>query len=162
MNVLKTARLITVILMAFMLASCSTGKINKKTASVTKLSQFGKVKVAVTSAKKDPVYGKYAGELKAATLAKISAKKLFAGKNAAGDLTIQLKLTEIVDEGLASHIFFGPLTPDSKAVVEVSVIDAKTNRALGGFEAEGISRSDTSAAIDKAAEQIVAYLEENL
>ena len=157
MNTLRIGQSSVLILAVLLFTGCaSTGAIHTITPITAKLADYKTVLLCVSS--QVPESSGETIRLGSIITDKLHNKGLFdkvlvasACSGCQADLRLNAKIVEVKKVGAG-------------VVVDVALTDMKTGTSIGSFEAEGRSSGEgaTSQAIERAAEQIVGFLNKNM
>jgi uncharacterized lipoprotein YajG len=152
------------------LAGCaSTGELRSITPVASRLSTYRAPVVDVSSAV--PEASQETTQLETMAVTQLRSRgvyeKVMAGSaagDAAADLRLRARITELNRVGTGSRLLLGALAGRAKVVVAAELVDARSGQRVGSFTAEGQSSGGTAfagtteQAIERAVEQIVEFV----
>lgn len=168
---LRTREAVLLLTVISLLAGCaSTGQTVAAAPPVTKLSAYDSVVVNVTSSV--PETSRETVQLESMIISSLRDSNLFRNVTAAsaggkGDLRIDAVISDLRKVSGAKRALLGGFAGRGNMVVDVKLVDAKSNNAVGTFTAKGttsggtVFAGTTEQAIELAAREIVEYIQKN-
>jgi hypothetical protein len=114
-------------------------------------------------------------QLEASTIAKLREKGLFdkvisgsSSPDARADLRVNAKIIQLKRVSPGARVMVGAMAGRAGVDVEVELYDLKENKSIGTFTVQGRSSGGTAfagttpQAVERAAEQIVEFIQKNM
>ncbi len=157
-----------------LVAGCaSTGTIQQTAPITVKLSGYKTMLFRVSS--DVPESSQEVVHFESMTVAKLRERGLFekviagsASPNAKADLRADAEIVKLKKVGSGARVMLGAFAGRAGMAVEVKLTDVKTGKNLGVFKAEGKSSGgtvfagNTGQAVERIAEQIVEFVQNNM
>ena len=157
-----------------LLGGCaSTGTLHTLKPMTVKLANYKTMGIDVSS--QVPESSQEAIQLETMVIVKLRDRGLFekifsqsASPEIPADLRLNVKVVNLKKVSAEDRVMLGALAGRAKIVVDVELIDLKTEETIGAFKAEGQSSGGTvfagttSQAIERAVEQIVQFVQDSM
>jgi hypothetical protein len=158
----------------FLLGGCaSRGAIKETTPMTLKLSTYKTMLFSVSSQVSES--SEEMVQLESVTIAKLRGKGLFdkvisgsSSLDAKADLRLNAKITQLKRVTSGARVMVGAMAGRAGIDVEVELFDLKESKSIGTFIAQGRSSGGTvfagttPQAVERAAEQIVEFIQKNM